>query len=183
MGNHDERIAFDLLVIPLSKHSEKETLARNEAINHSKKTVTKENKAYLASLQKSMVAYSENFKLHFTHASPKSIDEYLYEDDELLEQRLLSVNADVLLIGHTHLSYIRDFGNKKIINPGSVGRSKEPDRKAAYGIVEITPKTVSAEIVKLDYDICETANAIYKSDIPDFYADFLIDKIDEYSKN
>jgi putative phosphoesterase len=176
MGNHDERIAFDLPVIPLSKHSEKETLARNKAINHSKAIITADNKAYLASLQKSILLQFEDCRLHLTHASPQSIDEYLYEDDgELLEERLLSTNADVLLIGHTHLPYIKDFGNKKIVNVGSVGRSKEPGRNACYAIIEIIPKAkISAEIIKLDYAIHETANAIYKSDIPDFYADFLI---------
>ena len=176
MGNHDERIAFDLPIVPLSKHSKKETIAREQAINHSKKTVTEENKAYLASLQKSIIIEYQNLILHFTHASPESIDEYLYEDDESLEERLLSVNTDVLLIGHTHLSYIRNFGNKKVVNPGSVGRSKEPDRKAAYSIVEVTPNSVTAEIVKVDYPIFETASAIYASHIPDFYADFLLKK-------
>ncbi|HTE26480.1 metallophosphoesterase family protein [Flavitalea sp.] len=174
MGNHDERIAFDLPIIPLSKHSEKETIAREKAINHSKNSVTADNKAYLASLQKSIIIQYENVKLHFTHASPEGIDEYLYEDEESLEKRLLLVNTDFLLIGHTHLSYIKDFGNKKVINTGSVGRSKETDRKAAYSIVGVTPDSVTAEIVKVDYPIIETANAIYNSDIPDFYADFLL---------
>jgi len=176
MGNHDERIAFDLPIVPLSKHSDKETTARENAINHSKKNVTVENKAYLASLQKSITIQYENLKLHFTHASPESIDEYLYEDDQSLEERLLSANTDVLLIGHTHLSYIRNFGNKKVINTGSVGRSKEPDRKAAYSIVGVAPDMVTAEIVKVDYPIFETADAIYNSNIPDFYADFLLKK-------
>jgi len=44
MGNHDERIGFDVPVIPLSKHSEEETAARFLAISHSKKYITKENK-------------------------------------------------------------------------------------------------------------------------------------------
>ena len=183
MGNHDERIAFDLPVIPLSKHSEKETLARNKAINHSKSVVTRDNKAYLASLQKSILLQFENYKLYFTHASPENIDEYLYEnDDELLEERLLSVNADMLFIGHTHLPYIKNFGNKQIVNTGSVGRSKESDRKACYAIITLNPNSeISVEIVKLDYPIHETASAIYESDIPDFYADFLVGN--EYPKN
>ncbi|UCA59453.1 metallophosphoesterase [Chryseobacterium rhizoplanae] len=33
MGNHDERIAFDLPVFPLSRHSEEETEARSVALS------------------------------------------------------------------------------------------------------------------------------------------------------
>jgi predicted phosphodiesterase len=41
LGNHDERIAFDLPVIPLSKHSEQETIARFSAIDHSKRYISR----------------------------------------------------------------------------------------------------------------------------------------------
>lgn len=37
MGNHDERIAYDIPVIPLYKHSEEETAAQFVAIEHFKK--------------------------------------------------------------------------------------------------------------------------------------------------
>lgn len=50
MGNHDERIAYDIPVIPLSKHSEEETAARFVAIDHSKKYIRESNKNYLAEL-------------------------------------------------------------------------------------------------------------------------------------
>lgn len=47
LGNHDERIAYDLPIIPLSHHCEKETANRFMAINHSKKYITDENKQWL----------------------------------------------------------------------------------------------------------------------------------------
>ena len=50
MGNHDERIAFDIPVIPLSKHSEEETNSRFIAIDHSKKHITESNKRFLSEL-------------------------------------------------------------------------------------------------------------------------------------
>jgi hypothetical protein len=46
LGNHDERIAFNLPVFPLLKHSEEETKARFIAIDHSKEHITEENKAF-----------------------------------------------------------------------------------------------------------------------------------------
>jgi putative phosphoesterase len=185
MGNHDERIAFDQAIIPLAKHSVAETMDRNKAINHSKGMVTTDNKRYLASLPRNIVMQFEGITLFCTHASPESIDEYLYEqEDDLLAQRLLDSHADVLIIGHTHFSFIKDIAGKKVINTGSVGRSKEPDQKACYVIIDIqSGAKIAAEIIKLPYPVQETINAIYSSEIPDVYAGLLTENISEQLNN
>lgn len=179
MGNHDERIAFDLPIIPLAKHSPEETEDRNAAIKHSKTVITPDNKQYLASLPRKVVLQFADTTLYCTHASPESIDEYLYEnEDDLLQKRLQDSRADVLIVGHTHLSFIKDITGKKVINAGSVGRSKEPDRKACYLIIDVHPGTpVAAQMIKLDYPVLETINAIHHSSIPDIYADLLTESL------
>lgn len=50
MGNHDERIAFDKPIIPLPFHTHEEKISREKAISYSKKTITSENKMWLARL-------------------------------------------------------------------------------------------------------------------------------------
>jgi putative phosphoesterase len=181
MGNHDERIAFNLPIIPLAKHSAGETKDRNKAIDHSKTVITQDNKQYLAALPKNIILQFEDTTLYCTHASPEGINEYLYEyDDDLLQRRLQDTGADVLIIGHTHFSFIRDIAGKKVINAGSVGRSKEAGRKACYVIIDIYPGTpVATQIIRLDYPVQETINAIHNSDIPDIYADFLTENLSE----
>ncbi len=47
MGNHDERIAFDYAVHALSKHSLEEHDARLKTINHTKETISPDNKQFL----------------------------------------------------------------------------------------------------------------------------------------
>lgn len=185
MGNHDERIALDQPIVPLAKHSAAETHDRNRAINHSKEVVTADNKQYLASLPRKIMLQFEDITLFCTHASPESIDEYLYEDeDDLLAQRLQDSDADVLIVGHTHFSFIKDIAGKKVINAGSVGRSKEPDRKACYVIIDIQAGAgISAVLIKLPYPVQETINAIYNSEIPDIYADLLTGKRSEQLNN
>lgn len=178
MGNHDERIAFDQGIVPLAKHSPSETADRNKAIQHSKEAVTADNKRFLASLPRNIVLQFEDITLFCTHASPESIDEYLYEhEDDLLAKRLQDSHADILIIGHTHISFVRDISGKKVVNTGSVGRSKEPDRKASYVVIDILNRSeISVEIIKLPYPVQETIDAIYKSGIPDTYAALLTEK-------
>lgn len=181
LGNHDERIAFDLPVFPLSHHDAVETGSRFEAIAQSKHTITTENKAWLAQLPfqlEIVFRIGEKAKrILLVHASPWSNDTYVYERDPkadilaFLRQR----EAAMLVMGHTHVSYIQSFQETVLVNCGSVGRSKEPDRKACYAILEITEAGIRPEIIKLSYDVGTLVNAIRKSPIPDFYADFFLD--------
>lgn len=188
MGNHDERIAFDLPVIALKKHSIEEKEARLAAINYTKSTITSSNKAFLTTLSKSIRLEFPGLALSLVHGSPASNDEYIYEshDENLLREMLDNEKADVLISGHTHLSFIRYLsvkGNEKdklVINAGSVGRTKEKDGKACYLQLNITDSSaasgsavIAAVIRKVEYDINKTVEGIRKSEIPDFYAEFL----------
>lgn len=121
---------------------------------------------------------SSTTKIILVHASLRSNDEYVYESDSKLEMlhQLQQRSIDVLVMGHTHHSFIQNIDKTLFINCGSVGRSKELDRKAAYSILSLTEGTIKAEIVKIDYDIQYVASQIHASGIPDFYGDFLLKK-------
>jgi len=45
---------------------------------------------------------------------------YCPEQSEEWGKELEGVNADVLLVGHTHTPFIRKIGEKVVVNPGSV---------------------------------------------------------------
>ncbi|HWW39080.1 metallophosphoesterase family protein, partial [Pedobacter sp.] len=169
----------------LAKHSEEETAARTLAIRYTKKILTRTNKDYLSSLPRQI-------KLNFgkttiqnillVHGSVRSNEEYVYEDHDAadLNQMLEAEQSEVLVMGHTHLPYIRKISAVKnassdllLINCGSVGRSKEAGRLATYCMLIINGKDVDVEIVRVEYEKEKTIMAICKSEIPDFYADFL----------
>ena len=177
MGNHDERIAFNHPVLPMGKHTKEEQEARYIAINYTKETITPDHKAFLADLPRSVRLEFPAFNLLLVHGSTRSNDEYLYEQhaEEDLLSMLGEYRADILITGHTHLSYIRQLeaAGKMVINTGSVGRSKEQDRQAAYLQLIIEGEKITPVIRKVAYPIAETIAAIRNSPIPDFYADFL----------
>lgn len=179
MGNHDERIAFDVPVIPLSKHSEEETAARFLAIDHSKKYIEKENKAFLSELpfhlKLNYKIGEKHWNIQLVHSSLKSNDTYLYEseNDEVFQNMLSESQADVIMMGHTHMSFKKYFNGKWAINSGSVGRSREENRLASYVILNLDEEKITPEIIHLDYPLEKVAQEIEKSEIPNYYASFL----------
>lgn len=180
LGNHDQRIAFDEPVIPLPHHSEVETAHRMVAINLSKDQIKQENKKWLATLPYNIaLTYkigNKKRKILLVHAGIDSNEEYIYEPDskEWMLENLDKESVNILVMGHTHQSYIQAFENRLLVNCGSVGRSREQDRKATYSILVLEEEQIHAEIIKVEYDIQQVVTSIYNSDIPDFYGDFLI---------
>lgn len=180
MGNHDERIAFDIPVIPLSKHSEEETEARFAAIDHSKKLITVENKKFLSELpfhlKLNYKIGQKHWNIQLVHSGLSSNDTYLYESehDEVFMDMLEESQSDIIVMGHTHLSFKKTFENKKwAVNCGSVGRSKEDNRLASYLLLTMDEEEILPKIIQIAYPIEETALAIMESAIPDYYAAFL----------
>lgn len=180
MGNHDERIAFDFPVIPLSKHSEEETQARFIAIDHSKKSITQDNKKYLAQLpfhlKLNYKVGRKHWNIQLVHSGLESNETYLYEseDDEAFTAILQQSQSDLVMMGHTHLSFKKRFEDGRwAVNCGSVGRSKEENRLASYVIITMDQEKIIPEIVQIEYPLEETAKQIELSDIPKYYASFL----------
>ncbi|NML71053.1 metallophosphoesterase [Chryseobacterium sp. RP-3-3] len=180
MGNHDERIAFDIPVVPLSKHSQEETDARFIAIDHSKKNITEENKKFLSELpfhlKLNYKIGKKHWNIQLVHSSLSSNDTYLYEaeNDDIFVNMLQESQSDTIVMGHTHLSFKKSFEHKKwAINCGSVGRSKEENRLASYLILTMNEHQILPEIVQIDYPLEQTVHGIEESGIPNYYASFL----------
>lgn len=183
LGNHDERIAFDLPIVPLTHHSENETQNRFIAINQSKKSISAPHKKWLSELpfhiELTYKIQDKSFRILLVHAEISSNDTYVYETDsksELVDE-LKARHTDAIIMGHTHQSYIQRIDEVLLVNSGSVGRSREADRKASYTILSISESGIEAEIIKVDYDRAYVAQEIYRSEIPDFYADFILNQV------
>jgi diadenosine tetraphosphatase ApaH/serine/threonine PP2A family protein phosphatase len=117
-----------------------------------------------------------DLKVLLAHGSPRKINEYLYEDrpDASLERILDGVNADVLVVGHTHKSYHRVLpSGRHVINEGSVGKPKDGDPRAAYVILSAEGKNLKVEFMRVPYDVEQIATAIEASEMPSEYAGML----------
>ena len=73
----------------------------------------------------------------YCHASPLSdMDSFYPEPHDTDAERLMGVEAERVVFGHTHLQFMREGpGGIELVNPGSVGIPLDGDRRAAYAIV------------------------------------------------
>ena len=92
---------------------------------------------FLSRLPATCVTTLDNTRFLLVHATPRDpLDEYAPPDVEFWSRRLRNVDADVVCVGHTHLPYVLEVGDKLVINPGSVGLPRDGDPRASYAVIE-----------------------------------------------
>ncbi|MGM0771264.1 MAG: metallophosphoesterase family protein [Halobacteriota archaeon] len=110
-------------------------------------------------------------KIHFAHGSPRSMYEYIKPDtpEEDVLKMIEGVEADFIVVGHSHIPFVRQVGNTTIINPGSVGQPRDVDIRACCAVLDTN--NYSVEIIRCFYDLESVCQRI-KEGMP--YADELI---------
>ncbi|MEL4304224.1 metallophosphoesterase family protein [Methanococcoides sp. LMO-2] len=92
-------------------------------------------------------------KMYFAHGSPRSMYEYIKPDtpeDEVLEM-IKGVEADFIVVGHSHMPFVRHVGDVTIINPGSVGQPRDGDIRASCAVFDTDDYSV--EMIRCEYDL------------------------------
>lgn len=57
---------------------------------------------------------------------------YVFERDTVLMGQLAAVDADVLLLGHTHVAMGARLGDLLVLNPGSCGEARDRERRLSF---------------------------------------------------
>lgn len=105
---------------------------------------------YLARLPISQQITLEGVTFYLVHGTPRDpLDEYLGENEAGWRSRLQGINANFVCVGHTHLPFHLDLGDKQVINPGSVGQPRDGDPRCSYAIIEDGQVTLKRQ----EYDI------------------------------
>jgi len=132
-GNHDRSVADD---VPPRCRLDFEWLAA--ATQHiARRQLTDEETAFLRALPRTLDLVLDGRKVLLLHATPADpLYNYLGPDRDEWRTALASIEADLVLVGHTHLPFHFQFGDVHVLNPGSLGQPKDGDPRAAYAIVE-----------------------------------------------
>jgi len=159
-GNHDRAIVY-------SDYSNFNEIAYY-ALKWTEENLSKEDIDYLKSLKKSMSFEFKNKRVIMFHGSPWDEDLYLYPED--VDEKTIPDGYQVLILGHTHIPFVKKFGDKIIINPGSVGQPRDGDPRASFARID---DEWNVEIVRVDYNIDEVAEKIKEKNLPSILAERL----------
>jgi putative phosphoesterase len=116
-------------------------------------------------------------RVRLVHGSPRKVNEYLFDDKPArLYERLAGLaDCDVLVFGHTHKPWIREYGDVLFINCGSVGKPKDGDPRAAFAVLEVEDDgLIRATIERVPYDAEAVAREVAAAGLPGEYADKLV---------
>ena len=116
---------------------------------------------FLGSLQVGTMFDFGDKKCAMFHGSPRATDEYVFE--EQANEEMLS-GSDVLVLGHTHIPFVKKFRTGVVVNPGSVGQPRDGDPRASFGVYDTDEDEL--RINRLEYDIEGAANAIILAGLP-----------------
>ncbi|HTS05479.1 MAG TPA: YfcE family phosphodiesterase [Candidatus Eisenbacteria bacterium] len=132
-GNHDNSIGFDVDPRCTVRYQKMADLTRR----YTASALEKEQKQFLRLLPLKLELKREDTRFYLCHAKPSDpLYGYCPEESDEWVEELEQVNADVLLVGHTHTPFIRKIGKKIVVNPGSLGQPKTGKPDACYAIWE-----------------------------------------------
>lgn len=101
-------------------------------------------------------------RLRLVHGHPDDPDRYTYPD---AFSPLLLGDAEVLVLGHTHVQHAETYSEGIVVNPGSVGQPRDGDPQAAYAVLDLEAMTV--ETHRVPYDVERVQEAVRSAGLPD----------------
>lgn len=157
-GNHDHAVAQR---IPVKKISGLHRLAAATRPLHWK-LLSGFHMKFLTRMPVTRKVTLDDKRFFLVHATPRDpFDEYLREDKAAWEARLKGIDADFVLVGHTHIPFALQLDGPMVINPGSIGQPRDGDPRAAYAIIE----NGKVELRRVKYDIDATLNHMRDSGV------------------
>ena len=127
---------------------------------HTLRQLNARDLAYLAKLPTTIQVELSGTKFFLAHGSPREPSTRLFDfatmSENALRAELEGVDADVILLGHTHVPAIRKVGDKYLVNPGSLGQPRHGLPSATFAVWE----DGSLRIHHIDYDPKPTMNKI-----------------------
>ncbi|MHB8858514.1 MAG: metallophosphoesterase family protein [Thermoleophilia bacterium] len=134
-GNHDNAVAFhtDCGCGEAFRHLSVETRQYMWQVLGERQT------SWLGEAEPLLETMIDGKRIYAVHAAPSDpLFKYLPPDtpeEELLQEASLA-DADIILMGHTHKPFLRQAGDKLMVNAGSVGQPRDGIPRASYAIIE-----------------------------------------------
>ncbi|MDP3104110.1 MAG: YfcE family phosphodiesterase [Candidatus Methanoperedens sp.] len=156
LGNHDRAIIT-------GDYSEFNPYAA-AALLWTKKVISPRNVDYLHSLKSREHFTIDNIHFVAIHGSLRDVDEYIFPVN--VSAHFLAVaKADVLVLGHTHVQFKKEYSLGIVLNPGSVGQPRDENPDAAFAVYDTM--TNVARLKRINYDFEKVIEDMHNAHLPD----------------
>jgi putative phosphoesterase len=118
---------------------------------------------FLRNLPRRLSLERDGVRISIYHGAPFDDNHYLFEE-EAQESLLRMANCDLLVLGHTHVPFIRRHASGVIVNPGSVGQPRDSDPDASYAIYDTERRR--AAYFRVPYEISEVVERTLSAGLP-----------------
>jgi putative phosphoesterase len=118
---------------------------------------------FLKDLPETKSVQFDTISILMSHGSPWSNDFYIYPDcEKKIIVKCDSEAHDFVLIGHSHYAFVIKNKNSILINPGSVGQSRQIGGKASWCI--INTENGCFQMLSTDYNVENLIKEIAEKD-------------------
>lgn len=164
-GNYDDAVAWDRASASRTPSSARNEPLKRAALTWAKDNVTQESRRYLRGLPWHLGYRLAGRRVVVLHAGLAQLDAWLVpETPDLLEDAAARLDADVLVLAHTHRAFSLELGGRLIVNPGAVGRALDGDTRACCALLDLSTLTLTHH--RLAYDHRGAVEAIRRSTMP-----------------
>jgi protein phosphatase len=164
-GNYDFAVAHGLETASRTPSSPRNEVLKRAALRWTLENVTPTEQRYLASLPWMMRFAFEGLHVAVIHAGLEYLDaQYEPEYPQAMELLSRRIDADVIVMGHTHRSFAHRVSSRVMVNPGAVGRSLDRDTRAAFAV--LNTDTLEIGFHRVEYDLRGAVRMIQKSGMP-----------------
>jgi len=152
-GNYDHSIGHALPDCGCGYTDPRDNHFAQLSYDYTQKKTSESWRPYLRALPPAIRETWGGKRVVMAHGSPRKVNEFLWESTspDAFLRRLLG-DDDVLLVTHTGIPWVRDLGDKWVVNVGAIGRPANDGRTEVwYSIINVGEK-ISAEIIPVAYD-------------------------------
>lgn len=161
MGNYDDGVGNRKIQCGCDFDSEEAAQAGAASLSWTVLNTRVDNREWLANLPSLLELTIGKTRVLFSHGSPRKINEYLLENKDAVHREILGeFPADVIVSGHTHLPFHKEYDGRHIVNAGSIGKPKNGNVEALYTMLTVEKGSVTTEFISIPYDFEAAAGAI-----------------------
>lgn len=158
-GNHDHAVGFEVDPRCTPRYHEMASVT----MRISSAELDEEAKGFLRILPVTTVLERDGKRFMLCHAIPSDpLYGYCPENSGRWDKEVQTIEADYLLVGHTHTPFLKQVGHTTVVNPGSLGQPKTGKPDACYAVWQ----DGRFELKQFPYDFERTLERIQRMPVP-----------------